>query len=184
VATTSLGLPYPANTDQPAGPSQMQALAEATDGVFLARTYPQAAHRVIRADQAAKFTVAAGGASDRLATSFAGTPTAIGDIVYGGGIYTLGTAGLYLLSTHTVWPGSTGSSTYSRLVGFYVNGARPANTEGADSRTVAPGEGSRNFLVTVPMDLHAGDTVQVFLAQSGPASEDVLVTSFTAARLA
>lgn len=189
--TANLSLPYPAETDIFDTPVDLQALAQALD-VYLTQQAaslpalytPRRGRRVFRND-GTTYNVAASGASDRLITGFGNNGTSVGNIGYSAGVMTLPALsdGLYLCKTHTVWPGA-GAGQYSRTVGFYVNGARPANNEGANQRTVSSGEGSRNYDDSAILDLNAGDQVQVFLSQSWTSSEDVLCSTFSIVQLA
>jgi hypothetical protein len=182
VTTTPLGIPKYAQTDNADIASKLNAIADATNGLFTERTTPIAAKRVLRSD-GNKFTV--NPSTDKLVTSFNTVPLSAGLLTYSGGTVTVGTggAGLFLLSLNTGWPGSTGAGPYSRLVGYYLNGSRISGLTGCDQRTVSGGEGSRQFNVTSTIPLSDGDQIQPFLWQSGPVAEDVYVRDWALVRV-
>jgi hypothetical protein len=183
VATTSLGIPKYAQTDNADIASKLNAIADQVNSLLLARSFVNAARRMVRTDTN-KYTVLQDG-TIRFVTGFSVALTDVGAIAYGAGVMTVPVTGLYLVSTHTVWPGATGSANYSRLVRFYVNGNVPTGNASSERYSVSAGDSARDYTTTGMLNLTAGDTVQIAIALSvaAPANEDVFVADFTVARV-
>lgn len=160
MATTSRGYPYPALTDQPNGPTQLQALAQAVNDDVAGTV--RACCRMVSGS--AGFGVAT--FTQYPIPSWSATTTNVGDIAYSGGVFTPGTTGLYSWSLTAAWPNP--GATYQRTQLLRVDGGAVQNGRvDFEVSSLTFNTGTQYLTAGGPVYLNAGDDVQPTLFHTG-----------------